>query len=125
MPKREIVVRYELDVRNCAKVVAALDTLLNRGERNRFAFVPTGHEMLIVRHPKELRGVLGIIDGLPGQYMRLSKQESRHFVFDLYHGIMAKHTDEVLKDYIVKRSPPLPQDKMPEQSAKKKPRVGA
>ena len=123
--RRPVAVRYEFARPDFLDVLNKLDIMLNgdgKADDNRqckYRIEPTGDEIIIARDPDKIRDVIGTIDAVPGM------EGPRRFLLYLYFRALAPAIDRTLESYIVKRSPPLPQDRMPEQSTKEKPRVGA
>jgi len=124
-PRRPVAVSYEfarsdfLDVLNELNIILNSDDKADDNRQYKYRIEPTGDEIIIARDPDKIRGVIGTIDAVPGM------EGPRRFRLDLYSEVLAPSIDRTLGRYIVKRSPPLPQDKMPEQSTKEKSRVGA
>ena len=118
-PRRPVAVSYEFARPDFLDVLNELNIMLNGDGKDddnrqcRYRIELTGDEIIIARDPDKIRGVIGTIDAVPGM------EGPRRFRLDLYFRALAPAIDKTLGRYIVKRSPPLPQDKMPEQSAKK------
>ena len=123
--RRPVAVSYEFARPDFLDVLNKIDIMLNgddKADDNRqckYRIELTGDEIVIARDPDKIRDVIGTIDAVPGM------EGPRRFRLYLYLRALAPAIDRTLESYIVKRSPPLPQDKMPEQSAKKRASVGA